>query len=126
MNLFWLLLPLLANPHPELARIEKEAAGKPARILVPTVSSYANVNAGAELHDAPNGKVLLQVPRGLTAHLLETRFGWHRVAVLKRSSSRSCSRAGSPPRARPSSSTATRSSTGRPPTPRPAARSTRG
>ncbi len=83
MTLLRLLLLLLANPHPELVRIEKEAAGKPARVLVPTVSSYANVNAGAEIHDAPNGKVLLQVPRGLTAHLLETRGGWHRVAILK-------------------------------------------
>jgi len=86
MHLLWLLFPLLATQTPqisEIARIEKAAAGKPVRILVPTVSSYANVNAGAEILDAPNGKVLLQVPRGLPAHVLETRGGWHRVAVLQ-------------------------------------------
>ncbi|PKN47389.1 MAG: hypothetical protein CVU59_03035 [Deltaproteobacteria bacterium HGW-Deltaproteobacteria-17] len=82
MHLLWLLVTLLNTQTTEIARIEKAAAGKPVRILVPTVSTYANVNAGCDIHDAPNGKVLLQVPRGLSAHILETRQGWHRIAVL--------------------------------------------
>ena len=83
MQLLWLLFSLLNTQTSEIARIEKAAAGKPVRILVPLVSSYANVNAGTDIHDAPNGKILLQVPRGLEAHVLETRQGWSRIAILK-------------------------------------------
>ncbi|PKN21854.1 MAG: hypothetical protein CVU65_16075 [Deltaproteobacteria bacterium HGW-Deltaproteobacteria-22] len=83
MHLLWLLVTLLNTQTTEITRIEKAAAGKPVRILVPMISSYSNVNAGCDIHDAPNGKVLLQVPRGLSAHILETRQGWLRIAVLK-------------------------------------------
>ncbi len=83
MHILWLLFSLLNTQTAEIARIEKAAAGKPVRILVPTVSSYANVNAGTEIYDLPNGKVLLQVPRGLAAYILETRAGWSKIAVLQ-------------------------------------------
>ena len=83
MLLFALLFSLIHTQDAEIARIEKAAAGKPVRILVPAVSSQQNVNSGAEIFDAPNGKVLLQVPRGLMAHVLEKKQGWFKVAILE-------------------------------------------
>ncbi len=71
------------DPAAEIARIEKAAAGRPTRLLVPLTSSYTNMNAPAELFDAPAGRSLVQVPRGLPVSILETRpDGWSRVAVL--------------------------------------------
>lgn len=71
------------NAAAEIARIEKAAAGKPVQLLVPAVSSYTNINAPAELFDAPSGKSLVKVPRGLPAFAMETRpDGWTRVVVL--------------------------------------------
>lgn len=77
----WFLV--VQNPAVEIARIEKAAERKPVQLLVPTVTSYSNMNAGAELFHAPSGKSLIYVPRGLPVHVLERRAdGWSRVAIL--------------------------------------------
>lgn len=77
----WFLV--VQNPAVDIARIEKAADRKPVQLLVPTVSSYSNMNAGAELFDAPSGKHLINVPRGLPVHVLQRRAdGWSRVAIL--------------------------------------------
>ncbi len=81
---FLLLLGLwMPQQVSEIARIEKVAAGKPQRVLVPAVSAQGNIHLGAELYDAPSGTRLLQVPRGLPAFLLETKGEWHKVAILE-------------------------------------------